>query len=91
MPSAFTVLAEPRRRAILVLLASGERSVRQIEAALRLSQPSVSKHLRVLRAAGFVAATVLAQRRVYRLRTDPFHEVESWMAPFRRFRSTGDR
>jgi len=85
MESAFTVLAEPSRRAILTLLASGERSVGDLESALNLSQPSVSKHLRVLRDAGFVEATIDAQRRVYRIRPEPLQEVDAWMAPFRRY------
>jgi DNA-binding transcriptional ArsR family regulator len=85
MASAFTVLAEPSRRAILTLLASGERSVGDLESALNLSQPSVSKHLRVLRDAGFVEATIDAQRRVYRIRPEPLQEVDAWMAPFRRY------
>jgi DNA-binding transcriptional ArsR family regulator len=85
MESAFTVLAEPRRRAILTLLAAGERSVSDLESALNLSQPSVSKHLRVLREAGFVAATVDAQRRVYRILPEPLQAVDAWMAPFRRY------
>ena len=85
MESAFTVLAEPSRRAILTLLASGERSVGDLESALNLSQPSVSKHLRVLRDAGFVVATIDAQRRVYRIRPEPLQEVDAWMAPFRRY------
>ena len=85
MASAFAVLAEPNRRAILALLAAGERSVGDLEAALQLSQPSVSKHLRVLREAGLVEATVDAQRRVYRLRPQPLQEVDAWMAPFRRY------
>jgi len=85
MESAFTVLAEPRRRAILTLLAGGERSVGDLESALKLSQPSVSKHLRVLREAGFVEAKINAQRRVYRIRTEPLQEVDAWMAQFRRF------
>src|SRR5579863_466327 len=85
MESAFTVLAEPSRRAILTLLASGERSVGDLESALKLSQPSVSKHLRVLREAGFVEATIDAQRRVYRIRPGPLQEVDTWMAPFRRY------
>jgi DNA-binding transcriptional ArsR family regulator len=85
MESAFTVLAEPRRRAILTLLSSGERSVGDLESALNLSQPSVSKHLRVLRDAGFVEATIDAQRRVYRIRPEPLQEVDAWMAPFRRY------
>ena len=84
MESPFTVLAEPHRRAILTHLAEGERSVGDLEAALQLSQPSVSKHLRVLRDAGFVEATIDAQRRVYRLRSQPLQEVDAWMAPFRR-------
>jgi DNA-binding transcriptional ArsR family regulator len=85
MESAFTVLAEPSRRAILTLLAGGERSVGDIESTLNLSQPSVSKHLRVLRDAGFVEATIDAQRRVYRIRPGPLQEVDAWMAPFRRY------
>ena len=85
MESAFDVLAEPSRRAILSLLARGERTVGDLETQLNLSQPSVSKHLRVLREAGFVEATVDAQHRVYRLRPEPLQEVESWLAPFRRY------
>ena len=83
--SAFTVLAEPNRRAILGLLASSERSVGEIERQLRRPQPSVSKHLRVLREAGFVEARVEAQRRVYGIRPEPLMEVDAWLAPFRRF------
>ena len=85
MESAFTVLAEPSRRAILTLLASGERSVGDLESTLNLSQPSVSKHLRVLRDAGLVEVTIDAQRRVYRIRPEPLQEVDAWMAPFRRY------
>lgn len=85
MVSAFDVIAEPNRRAILSLLASSEQSVGEIEQQLRMPQPSVSKHLRVLRDAGFVEARVAAQRRVYRLRPEPLREVEAWLAPFRRF------
>lgn len=85
MESAFTVLAEPSRRAILTLLAGGERSVGDLESALQLPQPSVSKHLRVLRDAGFVEATIDAQRRLYRIRPAPLQEVDAWMAPFRRY------
>ena len=73
------------RRAILDLLASSERSVGELEGQLRMAQPSVSKHLRVLREAGFVESRVDAQRRVYRLRPEPFMELDSWLAPFRRF------
>jgi DNA-binding transcriptional ArsR family regulator len=85
MESAFTILAEPSRRAILSLLAASERSVGDIEEQLHLSQPSVSKHLRVLREAGFVESRVDAQRRLYRIRPEPLMEVEAWLAPFRRF------
>lgn len=85
MESIFGIIAEPNRRAILGLLASSERSVGEIEHQLRMPQPSVSKHLRVLREAGFVEARVDAQRRVYRIRAEPFMEVDAWLAPFRRF------
>jgi DNA-binding transcriptional ArsR family regulator len=85
MESAFGIIAEPNRRAILSLLASSERSVRELEHQLRMPQTSVSKHLRVLREAGFVKARVDAQRRVYQLRPEPFMEVEAWLVPFRRF------
>jgi DNA-binding transcriptional ArsR family regulator len=82
--SAFGIIAEPNRRAILSLLASSERSVAEIEHRLRMSQPSVSKHLRVLRDAGLVEARVDAQRRVYRIRPEPLMEIDAWLAPFRR-------
>jgi DNA-binding transcriptional ArsR family regulator len=83
MESAFEIIAEPNRRAILGLLISSERSVGEIERQLRMSQPAVSKHLRVLREAGFVESTVAAQRRLYRLRPEPLQEVDAWLAPFR--------
>ena len=82
--SSFAIVAEPNRRAILGLLLSSERSVSEIEQRLRLSQPSVSKHLRVLRDAGFVESRVEAQRRLYRLRPEPLMELDEWLAPFRR-------
>lgn len=85
MESSFGIIAEPNRRAILSLLATSERSVSEIEDRLRMSQPSVSKHLKVLRDAGFVEARVDAQRRVYRIRPEPLEEVDAWLAPFRRF------
>lgn len=85
MESAFAILAEPNRRALLNLLATSEKSVGELERQLQMSQPSVSKHLRVLREAGFVESRVEAQRRVYRIRPEPLMEVESWLAPFRRF------
>jgi DNA-binding transcriptional ArsR family regulator len=83
--SSFAVVAEPNRRAILSLLLSSERSVGEIERKLRLSQPSVSKHLRVLREAGFVESRIEAQRRLYRLRPEPLMELDAWLVPFRRF------
>ena len=85
MESSFAIIAEPNRRAILSLLASSERSVGEIERRLRMPQTSVSKHLRVLREAGFVESRVEAQRRVYRIRPEPLMEVDAWLAPFRRF------
>src|SRR5678815_849746 len=88
MQSAFEIIAEPNRRAILGLLASSERSVGDIERHLRMSQPTVSKHLRVLREGGFVESTVDAQRRVYRLTPEPLEEVADWLAPFQRLWST---
>ncbi len=85
MESSFAIVAEPNRRAILGLLLTSERSVGDIERALRLSQPSVSKHLRVMREAGFVESRIEAQRRLYRLRPEPLMELDAWLAPFRRF------
>jgi DNA-binding transcriptional ArsR family regulator len=83
--SVFEVIAEPNRRAMLSLLAGSQRSVGEIERELRMSQPTVSKHLRVLRDAGFVEATVDAQRRLYRLKPEPLQQVDAWLEPFRRF------
>jgi len=83
--SSFSIVAEPNRRAILGLLLSAERSVGEIERELQLSQPSVSKHLRVMREAGFVESRVEAQRRLYRLRPEPLMELDAWLVPFRRF------
>ena len=85
MESVFEIIAEPNRRAILSLLVSSQQSVGEIERQLRMSQPTVSKHLRVLRDAGFVESTVDAQRRLYRLKPEPFQEVDEWLAQFRRF------
>jgi DNA-binding transcriptional ArsR family regulator len=82
--SVFEIIAEPNRRAILSLLVSSQRSVGEIERQLRMPQPAVSKHLRVLRDAGIVESTVDAQRRLYRLRPEPLQEVDDWLAPFRR-------
>lgn len=83
--SVFEVIAEPNRRAILSLLVSSQQSVGEIERRLRMSQPAVSKHLRVLRQAGFVEATVDAQRRLYRLKPEPLRELDAWLDQFRRF------
>src|SRR5690348_8867647 len=83
--TVFDIVAEPNRRAILGLLIASEQSVGEIERQLRMSQPAVSKHLRVLREAGFVEATVDAQRRVYRLKPGPLQEIDAWLAQFRRF------
>ncbi len=85
MESVFEIIAEPNRRAILSLLVLSEQSVGEIERQLRMPQPTVSKHLRVLRDAGFVEATVDAQRRLYRLKPEPFQELNVWLAQFRRF------
>jgi len=84
MESVFEIIAEPNRRAILSLLVSSQQSVGEIERRLRMPQPAVSKHLRVLREAGFVESTVDAQRRLYRLKPEPFQEVDAWLDRFRR-------
>ena len=86
--SVFEIIAEPNRRAILSLLVSSQQSVGEIERQLRMAQPTVSKHLRVLREAGFVESTVDAQRRLYRLRPEPLQELDAWLAQFRRFWSS---
>ena len=83
--SVFEVIAEPNRRAILSLLAASQRSVGEIERQLHMPQPTVSKHLRVLRDAGFVESAVDAQRRLYRLKPEPLREIDTWLAQFRRF------
>jgi DNA-binding transcriptional ArsR family regulator len=84
MTSTFDVLAEPTRRRILDLLRDDERPVNELVTSLNVSQPGVSKHLRVLREAGLVEARVEAQRRVYRVRPDPLAEIDAWLAPYRR-------
>jgi DNA-binding transcriptional ArsR family regulator len=85
MESVFEIIAEPNRRAILSLLVSSQQSVGEIERRLRMPQPTVSKHLRGLREAGFVESTVDAQRRLYHLKPEPFQEVDAWLKQFRRF------
>ncbi len=83
--TTFDVLAEPRRRDILDLLRVREHSVGELVEGLALSQPGVSKHLRVLREAGLVQVRIDAQRRWYRVRAEPLAEVDAWLAPYRRF------
>ncbi len=85
METVFEIIAEPNRRAILSLLVASRQSVGEIERKLRMPQPTVSKHLRVLREAGFVESMVDAQRRLYRLKPEPFREIEAWLAQFRQF------
>ncbi|MGP4113887.1 ArsR/SmtB family transcription factor [Streptomyces sp. 4N509B] len=77
-------IAEPNRRRILDLLREGERPVGELATRIGLSQPAVSKHLRVLRAAGLVDVTAHAQRRLYRVRAEPLAELDAWLAPYRR-------
>jgi DNA-binding transcriptional ArsR family regulator len=84
MASTFEVLAEPRRREILDLLRDGERLVGDLVDRLALTQPTVSKHLKVLRGAGLVEVRHDAQRRWYRLRPGPLSEVDEWLTPYRR-------
>src|SRR4051794_5767763 len=84
MAAALHVLAEPNRRRILDLLRSEERPVGELVSELGVSQPAISKHLRVLREAGLVEARVDAQRRLYRVRPEPLQEIDAWLAPYRR-------
>ena len=83
MASTFDVLAEPNRRRILDILRVREQPVQELVDALALSQPAVSKHLRVLRDAGLVDARTDAQRRIYRVRTEPLRAIDEWLAPYR--------
>jgi DNA-binding transcriptional ArsR family regulator len=80
---AFAVLAEPTRRRILDELRGSDSTVGQLAETLRVSQPTMSKHLKVLREAGFVAARTAAQQRIYRLQTGPLRAVDGWLAPYR--------
>ena len=84
MPVAIQVLAEPQRRRILDLLRGGECLVGELAGQLGLAQPNVSKHLKVLRAAGLVEVRPDAQRRWYALRPEPLAELDAWLAPYRR-------
>jgi DNA-binding transcriptional ArsR family regulator len=83
MTSTFEVLAEPNRRSILDLLLAAERPVGELVEAMAVSQPAVSKHLRVLRQAGLVECRADAQRRIYRVRTEPLRVVDEWLGPYR--------
>ena len=82
--STFAVLADPTRRRILDLLVEEERPVGDLVDELSISQPGVSKHLRVLRDAGLVSVRTDAQRRIYGVRPEPFAEIDTWLAPYRR-------
>jgi DNA-binding transcriptional ArsR family regulator len=86
--AAFQALSEPRRLAILELLRDGERPVGELVDHLSLSQPAVSKHLRVLRDAGLVEARVDAQRRLYRIRPEPLADLDEWLAAYRKLWTT---
>jgi DNA-binding transcriptional ArsR family regulator len=81
---AIAVLAEPTRRRILDELRLADRSVGDLVATLAMSQPAVSKHLKVLREAGFVSSRTAAQQRIYRLEPGPFRALDAWLAPYRR-------
>ncbi|SCE98620.1 transcriptional regulator, ArsR family [Micromonospora purpureochromogenes] len=80
---AFAVLAEPTRRRILDALRRSECSVGELVDVLGMSQPAVSKHLKVLREAGFVSCRTAAQQRIYRIDVRPFRAVDGWLAPYR--------
>jgi DNA-binding transcriptional ArsR family regulator len=88
MDPAFVVIADPTRRRILDALRVAERSVTELVEALAVSQPAVSKHLRVLREAGFVSARIAAQQRIYALDLEPLRAVDEWLAPYRRLWTT---
>jgi DNA-binding transcriptional ArsR family regulator len=86
--AAFHVLGEPNRQAILDLLRDGERPVGELVDELHLSQPAVSKHLRILKQAGLVEARPDAQRRLYRIRPEPLAELDDWLEPYRQLWTT---
>jgi len=85
---AFAALAEPTRRRILDELRGGDRSVNELVQTLAVGQPTVSKHLKVLREAGFVSARVAAQHRIYRIEAPPFAALDRWLEPYRRLWTT---
>jgi DNA-binding transcriptional ArsR family regulator len=86
--TAFAVLAEPTRRRILDELRGSDRSVNELVGALAMSQPAVSKHLKVLRDAGLVSRRTVAQQRIYRLDAGPLRTLDEWLAPYRQLWST---
>lgn len=88
MSVAFEVLGEPNRRAILDILRDGERPVGELVDRLQVSQPAVSKHLRVLKEAGLVEDRPDAQRRLYRIRPEPLEALDEWLEPYRRYWTT---
>ena len=89
MPTdALAVLAEPTRRRILDRLGTSERSVGELVDALELSQPAISKHLRVMREAGVVSCRAAAQRRLYRVDPGPLRKLDEWLAGYRRLWDT---
>src|SRR5919109_3016327 len=83
--TTFELVAEPTRRRILDILRDGEHSVGELVERLSLSQPGVSKHLRLRRDAGLVDVRRDAQRRLYGLRAEPLTEIDAWLEPYRRF------
>ena len=85
MQMLFEVLADPSRRRVLELLRTDDRTVTELVDSLDMSQPAVSKHLRVLRDAGLVEARAEAQRRIYTLRAEPLAELDAWLLPYRKF------
>ena len=85
MQMLFEVLADPSRRRVLELLRTDDRTVTELVDSLDMSQPAVSKHLRVLRDAGLVEARAEAQRRIYTLRAEPLAELDAWLVPYRKF------
>jgi DNA-binding transcriptional ArsR family regulator len=84
VPSTWSALADPNRRAVLELLRERPRPVGELVARLGLSQPATSKHLRVLRDGGFVSCRVAAQQRIYRLESGPLRDLDGWLEPYRR-------
>jgi DNA-binding transcriptional ArsR family regulator len=88
MAATFDVLAEPNRRRILELLLAQERPVTELVGHLKITQPTVSKHLRILRQAGLVEVRSEAQRRVYRVRGEPLRELYEWLQPYRQLWET---